>query len=151
VLEPPISSGGERSPFREVRRRGVRRSRSSTFQYTTANVTADAVASEAQDLLEQPEIWSGVEQVAGDLLRYGDLDYEGIRNAVMFNDLIGVKRLVTTKGNSRQDELRRAGWSESQIGTGRRVLSREEAERKIREKSPPGASRISRNQEVERR
>jgi hypothetical protein len=115
------------------------------------DVTAEAVASEAQDLLEQPGIWSAVEQVAGDLLRYGELDYEGIRNAVMFNDLIGVKPLVTTNGNSRQDELRRGGWSESEIGTGRRVLTREEAERAIRAKSPLGWNRVGWNKEMERR
>jgi hypothetical protein len=115
------------------------------------DVTAEAVASEAQDLLEQPGIWSAVEQVAGDLLRYGELGYEEVRNAVYFNDLIGVKPLVTTKGNSRQDELRRGGWSENEIGTGRRAISHEEAERKIKAKSPFGWGRVGWNKEMERR
>jgi hypothetical protein len=104
------------------------------------DVTAEGVAAEAQDLLEQPGIWAAVEQVAGDLLRFGELDYEGIRNAVMFNELADVS---SVRRSPHKDKLRRAGWSESDIGTGRRVLSREEALRKIREKSPLGASRIA--------
>jgi hypothetical protein len=63
------------------------------------DVTAEAVASEAQDFLEQPGVWSAVEQVAGDLLRFKELDYEGIRNAVYFNELAGVS-------SSRQTERR---------------------------------------------
>jgi hypothetical protein len=40
----------------------------------------DDVASEAFDLLEQPGIWSAVKHVADDLLRFGELDYEGIQS-----------------------------------------------------------------------
>jgi hypothetical protein len=112
------------------------------------DVTAEAVASEAQDLLEQPGIRSAVEQVAGDLLRFGELDYEGIRNAVMFNELAGVS---SVRRSPHKDKLRRAGWSESEIGTGRRVLSREEAERAIKAKSPFGWDRVGWNKEMERR
>jgi hypothetical protein len=107
------------------------------------HVNMDAVVDEANELLEQPAIWSAVEQVAGDLLRFGELDYTGVRDAVMVNDLIGIK----PKRMSRHGEaLRKAGWDESEIGTGRRVLSREEAEKKIRAKEPTRriASRLDR-------
>jgi hypothetical protein len=109
----------------------------------------DDVVEEAFDLLERPEVWSAVTRVADDLVRFKTLDYEGIRDAVMFGDLIG----ITPKRTSPHDDnLRRAGWSESEIGTGRRALSREEAEKKIRAKSPLGASRIAwSDREIERR
>jgi len=113
-----------------------------------ANVYLADVVAETYDLLEQPGVWSSVEQVAGDLVRFGELDYEGIRDAVMFNDLIGIKPKRTIPHN---DELRRDGWSESEIGTGQRVLSREEAERKIKAKSPFGWKRVGWNKEMERR
>jgi hypothetical protein len=51
-------------------------------------VDADDVVSEAFDMLEQPEIWSAVTHVANDLLRFGELDYDGIRDAVMYHDAI---------------------------------------------------------------
>lgn len=112
------------------------------------HVGLDDVVNEARDMLEQPEIWSAVEQVAGDLLRFGELDYTGVRDAVMFNDLIGIK----PKQRSPYGEtLRKAGWSESEIGTGRRVLSREEAERAIKAKSPLGWQRVGWNKQMERR
>jgi hypothetical protein len=53
------------------------------------DVTGDAIASEAFDLLEQPEVWSSVEHLADDLLRFKELDYQGIYDAVMNHDLIG--------------------------------------------------------------
>jgi hypothetical protein len=107
------------------------------------------VIEEAFDLLEQPAVWSAVTRVADDLVRFKTLDYEGVRDAALFGDLIG----ITPKRTSpRDDELRRAGCSESEIGTGRRVLSREEAEKKIRAKSPVRASRIAwTDREIERR
>jgi hypothetical protein len=108
----------------------------------------DDIVSEAFDLLEQPGVWASVEQVAGDLLRFGELDYTGIRDAVMFNDLIGVK---PKQVSPRIEKLRKTGWSESEIGTGRRVLSREEAERAIKAKSPFGWSRVGWNKDMERR
>jgi hypothetical protein len=49
---------------------------------------------EAFDLLEQRSIWSAVGYVAEDLLRFGILDFEGIRAAIEFPDVIqrrGVK------------------------------------------------------------
>ncbi len=111
----------------------------------------DDIRAETFGLLAQPNIWSSVEQVAGDLLRYQELNYEGVRDAVMFNDLIGVKPLATAKGTSRQDELRRDGWSETEIGSGRHVISREEAAGKIKERSPFGWSRVGWDKEMERR
>lgn len=112
----------------------------------------DDIVSEADNLLAQPNIWSAVEQVAGDLLRYEQLDFEGVRGAILYNDLIGVRPLVTAKGTTRQDELRRGDWSESAFRTGPRVLSREEAATKIAAKSPLGASRIAwTEREMERR
>jgi hypothetical protein len=113
------------------------------------HVGLDDVVAEACSMLERLEIWSAVEQVAGDLLRFEELDFEGVRNAVMFNELIGIK---PKQRSPHGEALRKAGWSESEIGTGRRVLSREEAERKIRAKSPLGASRIAwTDREMERR
>jgi hypothetical protein len=106
------------------------------------------VVAEACSMLEQPEIWSAVEQVAGDLLRFGELDYTGVRDAVMFNDLIGIK---PKQVSPRIEKLRKTGWSENEIGTGRRVLSREEAERAIKAKSPLGWSRVGWNKDMERR
>jgi hypothetical protein len=111
-------------------------------------VDLNDVVNEACSLLEQPEIWSSVERVAGDLVRFGELDYEGIRDAVMFNDLIGIK---PKRSSRHDDELRRDGWAEGEIGTGRRVLSREEAARKIKAKSPFGWGRVGWNKEMERR
>jgi hypothetical protein len=49
----------------------------------------DDIVSEAFDMLEQPEVWSSVEHLAADLLRFKELDYAGIRDAVMNHDLIG--------------------------------------------------------------
>lgn len=49
----------------------------------------DDIVSEAFDLLEQPAIWSSVEHLAADLLRFKELGYESIRDAVMNHDLIG--------------------------------------------------------------
>jgi hypothetical protein len=46
------------------------------------------VSSEAFDLLEQPEVWTAVTNVAVDLLQFGELDYEGIRDAVLYRDAI---------------------------------------------------------------
>ncbi len=43
---------------------------------------------EAFDMIERPEIWSAVKHVADDLLRFGELDYEGIRDAVLYHDAI---------------------------------------------------------------
>jgi hypothetical protein len=112
------------------------------------HVNMDAVVDEAYDLLEQPQVWSGVEQVAGDLLRFGELDYAGVRDAVTVNELIGIKpKRVSRAGES----LRKAGWDESEIGTGRRVLTKEEAMKKIEAKSPVGLSRVGWNKEMERR
>ena len=112
------------------------------------HVNMDAVVDEANELLEQPAIWSAVEQVAGDLLRFGELDYTGVRDAVMVNDLIGIK----PKRMSRAGEaLRKAGWSDSEIGAGKRVLSREEAARKIAAKSPVGSRLGWTDKAIERR
>jgi hypothetical protein len=52
-------------------------------------VDMDDIMSEAFDLLEQPAIWSSVEHLAADLLRFKELGYENIRDAVMNHDLIG--------------------------------------------------------------
>jgi hypothetical protein len=112
------------------------------------HVGLDDVVAEACSMLEQPEIWSAVEQVAGDLLPFGELDYEGVRNAVMFNDLIGIKPKQVSPAI---EKLRKTGWSENEIGTGRRVLTREEAERAIKAKSPFGWSRVGWNKDMERR
>ena len=46
------------------------------------DVTGDDIASEAFDLLEQPNVWAGVERVAKDLQRFGTIDYELIDHAV---------------------------------------------------------------------
>jgi hypothetical protein len=48
----------------------------------------DDVVDEAFSTLEQSEIWSAVTHVADDLLRFGELDFEGIRDAVMYHDAI---------------------------------------------------------------
>jgi hypothetical protein len=56
------------------------------------NVTGESVMAEAQDLLDQPGVWASVTHVAEDLMRFGELDYRGIRDAVMFHDLIGGRR-----------------------------------------------------------
>jgi hypothetical protein len=113
------------------------------------NVTLSDVVSDAFNMLGDAGVWSAVEQVAGDLLRFKELDFGGVRNAILFNELIGIK---PKQVSPRKDKLRRDGWSESEIGTGRRVLSREEAERKIKAKSPLGASRIAwTGMEMERR
>lgn len=48
----------------------------------------DDVVSEAFDVLEQPSIWTSVEHVAKDLLRFGELDYTGIRDAALNHDLV---------------------------------------------------------------
>jgi hypothetical protein len=48
----------------------------------------DDIISEAFDMLDQPEIWSAVTHAANDLLRFGELDYDGIRDAVMYHDAI---------------------------------------------------------------
>jgi hypothetical protein len=112
------------------------------------HVGLDDVVAEACSMLERPEIWSAVEQVAGDLMRFGELDYTGVRDAVMFNDLIGIK---SKQVSPRIEKLRKTGWSESEIGTGRRVLSREEAERAIKAKSPLAWNRVGWNKEMERR
>jgi hypothetical protein len=52
------------------------------------------IVDEAFDLLEQRSIWSAVGYVAEDLLRFGILDFEGIRDAIESPDAIqrkGVK------------------------------------------------------------
>jgi hypothetical protein len=54
----------------------------------------EEIVSEAFDLLKQRSIWSAVGYVAEDLLRFGILDFEGIRDAIEFPDAIqrkGVK------------------------------------------------------------
>jgi hypothetical protein len=113
------------------------------------NFDLSDVVSDAFAMLGDAGVWSAVEQVAGDLLRFGELDYTGIRDAVMFNDIAGIK---PKRVSPHKEKLRKAGWSEGEIGTGRRVLSPEEAERKIRAKSPLGASRIAwTDREMERR
>jgi hypothetical protein len=48
----------------------------------------DDIVEEAFDTLKQPEIWSAVEHVARDLLQFGELDFEGIRDAVWYHDAI---------------------------------------------------------------
>jgi hypothetical protein len=53
----------------------------------------DDVVEEAFDLLGRSEVWSAVTRVADDLRRFKTLDFEGIRDAVMYgDDLIGIKR-----------------------------------------------------------
>ena len=52
------------------------------------DVTGDDIASEAFDLLEQPDIWAAVTHVAEDLRRFGELDYQGIFDAVHNRDAI---------------------------------------------------------------
>jgi hypothetical protein len=52
------------------------------------------IVDEAFDLLAHRSIWSAVGYVAEDLLRFGNLDFEGIRDAIEFPDAIqrrGVK------------------------------------------------------------
>jgi hypothetical protein len=115
---------------------------------TLLHVDLDDVVNEARDMLERPEIWSAVEQVAGDLLRFRELDYTGIRDAVMFNDIIGIK---PKQRSPHGESLRKAGWSEREIQTSSRRLSREEAERAIKAKSPYGWNRVGWNKEMERR
>jgi hypothetical protein len=46
------------------------------------------IVDEAFDLLQQRSIWSAVGYVAEDLLRFGILDFEGIRDAIEFPDAI---------------------------------------------------------------
>jgi hypothetical protein len=54
----------------------------------------DDIVSEAFDMLEQPGVWSSVEHVAADLLRFGELDYEGIRDAVLNHEAIRTQSIV---------------------------------------------------------
>jgi hypothetical protein len=54
----------------------------------------DDIVSEAFDMLEQPSVWSGVEHLAADLRRFGELDYEGIRDAVLNHEAIRTQSIV---------------------------------------------------------
>jgi hypothetical protein len=68
----------------------------SVRQSAGALLTADLadIVSEAFDLLERPEIWAAVSNVAKDLERFGALDYEGIRDAVMYYDAFKTQTIV---------------------------------------------------------
>jgi hypothetical protein len=48
------------------------------------HVDIDDVAEEASDLLEQPNTWAGVTNVAEDLLRFRELDFAGVRDAAQY-------------------------------------------------------------------
>jgi hypothetical protein len=51
---------------------------------------ADSILDEAYDMLEEPGIWTSVEHVAKDLLRFGELDFEGIRDAALNYDVFAI-------------------------------------------------------------
>jgi hypothetical protein len=63
-----------------------------TRQFVHADL--DDIVEQAFDLLEQPEIWAGVEHVTKDLLRFKELDYEGVRDAVLNHDAIRTQTIV---------------------------------------------------------
>jgi hypothetical protein len=52
------------------------------------------IVEEAFDLLEQPDIWSSVEHLAADLVRFKELDYVGIRDAVLNHQAIRHQTVV---------------------------------------------------------
>jgi len=98
----------------------------------------DAVE-EAFDLLEQPGVWTAVTNVAEDLLRFKELDYEGIRDAIYCRDAI--------RGQSVADRLgidQRKSEEPHRENSTFRPISHEEAWKRIAAKSPLGALHVAR-------
>jgi len=125
-----------------------------------SNVTGDLpyanleeAAEEAFDLLEQPEVWTAVRDVAEDLLRFKELPYEGIRDAIYYRDAIRTQTVADRLSiGQRKSEVPHPEHS------GLRPISHEEAWRKIAAKSPLGALQVAgwrravkRGPEMERR
>jgi hypothetical protein len=94
------------------------------------HTSLDDLVDEAHDLLEAR--WDAVERVAGELRRYEEIGYEELQFAVQ----------------GFGDERTKSGWTASEVRAGQRVLTRAEAERKIKAKSPFGWSRIGWNIET---
>jgi hypothetical protein len=69
-------------------------------------VNLETIPDEAFDLLEQLGIWSAVGHVAQDLLRFGELDYQGIYDAVHVPDAI--QRPPVERKTKRQSDWSRA-------------------------------------------
>jgi hypothetical protein len=63
------------------------------------HVSLEDIADEAFDLLEQPDIWAAVTHVAEDLRRFGELDYQGIFDAVHNRDAIKTQSIADRIGS----------------------------------------------------
>jgi hypothetical protein len=85
--------------------------------------------------LDAPPNRDAVERIAGELRRYEEIGYKELQFAVL----------------GFGDERTKPGWTASEVRAGQRVISKEEAERKIKAKSPFGWKRIGWDREMERR
>lgn len=66
----------------------------SLFRPDRFNTDLDNIVDEAFDLLEEPGVWRSVEHLASDLLRFKELDYAGIKDAVLNYDAIRTQTIV---------------------------------------------------------
>ena len=141
AAEAMVMGDARTYPFPWTTYGGMRDHQIATTLMTAAgdllHTSLNDLVEEAFDLLELPRIWTAVDAVARELMRYEELDYNHLQLIVI--GATGEKEVAPPR--PKPDRVAPAGtrsWSSGRV----RVLSKHEAWQKIAENSPRGAAQV---------